>query len=85
MVKKTMPAFPRPFMTLERVALKYIKGQIKLKVIMKCPANGLLNKSTPTGRPLSKKTAMQKMPRSVEYRIVRLTARLICCWFLPQS
>lgn len=35
LVKNTMPGLPRPLMTLDRVELRYKKGQIKLKVRIK--------------------------------------------------
>lgn len=60
---KVSMVLPCPFRILFKVLAIYIRGQIKLSVIIKLPARGLLYKAFPAKRPNSRNTAVQKKPR----------------------
>ncbi len=68
MLKRNVEAVrPKPFKMLFRVLATYIKGQMKLKVIMKLPASVLLYKTLPAKRPNRRNMPVQRKPSSRQY------------------
>lgn len=59
---KVSMVLPRPLRILFKVLATYIKGQMKLNVIMKLPASGLLYKSIPAKRPKRRKAVVHRKP-----------------------
>lgn len=61
--KKVKVILPNPWRILFNVVDKYKKGQIKLSVIIKRPANGVWKRVLPRKLPVTIKHAVQAMPK----------------------
>ena len=77
---KVAVVLPKPFRMLFKVLAMYMKGHMKLRVMMKLPAKVLSYKSVPAKRPNRRKTAVQKKPKSRQYLMDLRTALRMAVW-----
>ena len=82
---KVVVVLPRPFRILFKVLAMYMKGQRKLRVMMKLPARELSYRRLPAKRPKSRKRVVQITPRMKPYWMDLRTALRMAVWLALAS